>query len=187
MDLDNLKSQWQSLNEGCSTAMESLTLSKILSERNLLSAPQRIHKTYKRLFVVSLVWVPLSIGLSHRHIFPMWLGIVLAAYFALAAIINYYVMDHMSRIDLGHMTVIDALKSVCKVQRVRRILKVVMMSCCIPILIVMFMYFAHCSEAMFLGGVCGGMLGLVIGFITDIRIRRQLNDMKQALQEATES
>lgn len=182
---DSLKSQWQSLNAPFSSRGKAYA-SEILRRRNLGRVnmnPARIARVYMRLTAVSAVWVVLSL-LMARSIYPMWLASVLASFFAIMAAMSYSVREAALEIDFSRMSVVEALEAVCRFQRKSRLQRVAGYMIALPILVMLFYYFAGVSQEMVWGGIAGGVIGGAIGLSIDSKIRRQVKEMKSVLHDA---
>lgn len=182
---DSLKSQWQSLNAPFSSRGKAYA-SEILRRRNLGRVnmnPARIARVYMRLTAVSAVWVVLSL-LMARSIYPMWLASVLASFFAIMAAMSYSVREAVLEIDFSRMSVVEALEAVCRFQRKARLQRVAGYMIALPILVMLFYYFAGVSQEMVWGGIAGGVIGGAIGLSIDSKIRRQVKEMKSVLHDA---
>lgn len=183
--LDSIKTQWQSLNAPFS-GRGKVYASEILKRRNLGrvgSNPVRIAGVYRRLTVVSGVWIVLSL-LMARSLFPMWLSCLMASYFAVMGAMCYSVRESALEIDFSSMSVVRALEAVYGLQRKLLRQRVVGLMIMFPVLMILFYYFSGVSVEMVWGGVAGAVIGLCIGLSLDRRVRRQIKEMKQALEDA---
>ena len=184
-DFENLKSQWQSLNAPAATDFRSMNESPQRSETRLVSAPGKIVRIYRRLLIVSVLWIPLSLLFLRIPVFPVWMCIVMALYFAVMSILNNWILNLAHAIDFSRMSVIEALQAVCKLQRSRIIAKTIGACLCLPLISYMIFTFAHYSQSMSIGGVIGGIVGLTCGIMVDSHIRREIRTMRSILEECT--
>ncbi len=147
--LDSIKTQWQSLNAPFSGRGKAYA-SEILKRRNLGrvgSNPVRIAGVYRRLTVVSGVWIVLSL-LMARSLFPMWLSCLMASYFAVMGAMCYSVRESALEIDFSSMSVVRALEAVYGLQRKLLRQRVVGLMIMFPVLMILFYYFSGVSVEM---------------------------------------
>lgn len=184
-DLDMLKAGWQSLNAPASGNNRSRSVCRPVAVKSV-TARERLVSFYRRVVAVCTVWTGVSLCYLCGDLFPWWMSSLLAVYFALMGMLTYRVLRSARRIDFGSMSVIEAMEAVCEVQSRRTVQRTVGMMICIPLLSVMFMFFASVSRAMLLGGVIGLVVGAGIGILMELRVRRWIREMKEAIREATE-
>lgn len=190
-ELDNLKSTWQSLNDSHGHRRTALPDEACDAPRGDLrprgaARPHRIVGIYRRLTVICALWVPLSLLFIRSGLFPQWMPYAMAGYFVVMGALAYSVLDAVRRIDFCRMSVVEAMKAVCHIQRLRLWHKGIGILMCVPMLTVMFMSFAHINNEVLLGGVLGLVAGAAIGLTLDMKVRREIRQIKQTLEEAAD-
>lgn len=184
-DLDTLKSQWQNLDAAPSKADNREEMARKIIRRGIASRSEKIARFYRVNIALCLIWVGISGTFSIERIFPLWLVISMVIYFGIMALLSYMVLERVRDIDLGRMSVIEAMAAVCRLQKARMWQKVIGYVLCLPLIISMLAYFGKVSEVMLVGGIVGAIFGFFIGFVIDGRIRRQIREMESELRDST--
>ena len=163
-DLDTLKSQWQNLDAAPSKAHDREEMARKIISRGIASRSEKIARFYRVNIALCLIWVGISGTFSIERIFPLWL---------------------VKDIDLSRMNVVQAMESVCRLQKARMWQKAVGFALCLPLMVCLLAYFSRVSSVMLVGGIVGAIFGLFIGFVIDGRIRRQIREMESELRDST--
>ncbi len=185
-DLDTLKSRWQSLSQSTPSGMNAEETAKNICQGRVASRSGRICKIYRINVALCLIWIGMS-GLFIRSPFgfPVWMVITMAAYFGIMALMSYLTLMQARAIDLGRMSVREALDAVCRLKKIRLIHKMIGFSLCVPLMVCLLAYFSQTSEVMLVGGATGAVLGLVIGLMIDQRVRLQIREINSELKSIT--
>ena len=181
-DLDTLKSQWQNLDAAPSKADNREEMARKIIRRGIASRSEKIARFYRVNIALCLIWVGISGTFSIERIFPLWLVILMAVYFGVMAFLSFMVLERVKDIDLSRMNVVQAMESVCRLQKARMWQKAVG---CLPLMVCLLAYFSRVSSVMLVGGIVGAIFGLFIGFVIDGRIRRQIREMESELRDST--
>lgn len=182
--LNDLKAQWRCLDCKGPSVDEFEACRKLVIEGNAKSSQMRITNIYKRLVAVSIAWVPLSLLLARGPELPLWLCVLMSAYFAVMAVLNYWVLRLVKKIDFGSMSVVEALGSVCRLQKIRNRLQFWSILLCAPLVLTMLATFGQSSNEMLIGGIAGLVVGALIGLSLDRKVRKHIIMMKQSLDDA---
>lgn len=182
-DLDTLKARWQSID--CSSPTESGCGIPRKAPRKLTSGLTKLTRIYRVNVGVCVAWIPLSgLMVFGKSLFPLWLVVAMALYFAVMALMSFYVLNRIRDIDPGRMSIVAMLEAVCSLQRTRLIHKIIGCALCLPLLTCLLSVFFRDSEVMFAGGIIGAILGLVIGLMVDSGIRRQIHSLRSELESS---
>jgi len=109
----------------------------------------------------------------------------MAMYFGAMSLLNTWILTITKSINFSEMTMIEALQTVCKLQRSRTLGKMAGTIMYVPLVTMMILSFAEQSQAMLVSGIIGAIIGVVIGLSIDSRIRAQIKIMRRILEEAT--
>ncbi len=182
-DLDTLKTCWQNIN--CSPAADSDWNASRFEPRRLTSGIAKMARIYRINVGLCLAWIPLSgIMALGNNVFPIWLVVAMAAYFAVMAFMSYIVLNQIRDIDPGRMSIVEMLKAVYRLQHTRVVHKVIGLSLCLPLLACLLSVFFRHNEIMFAGGIIGAIFGLVIGLMVDSGVRRQIRIIRSELESS---
>jgi len=159
---------------------------RYICQGRVASRSGKICKIYRKNVVLCLIWIGMS-GLFIRSPFgfPVWMVITMAAYFGIMALMSYLTLMQARAIDLGRMSVREALDAVCRLKKIRLTYKIIGLSLCLPLIACLLAYFSQTSEAMLVGGATGAVFGLVIGLMIDQRVRLQIREINSELKSIT--
>lgn len=192
-NIDILKENWKRLNdvsavESGAASPDASTLSDAAHDhininKKTVSRRSRMIRIYRILFVVAMVYILVGPFVLKLAGLPIWCLILISLYFAMMALFCWGTLDRIRKINPVTQSVLEALHAVEAVIWFRRIGQIVGLSAAIPLIIVM-LYLFRVDEALFLGGVCGAIIGMVIGVVQDREIRGILREIRRELMEA---
>ena len=183
--LDELKKRWKGLESAAEASALGQESAMRAADGSARSRRNWLIRCYRLLCIVTAVWIPMAPMVFCRVGMPVWVCCVTAAYFGLASGFCFYVMHKLKTLDLSRMTTVDLLCSVREIIATRLRMKLVMIGCMIPLLGVLLYYF-RLSTPMLVGGIAGAVVGGIIGFIQDCKIRRNLRELSRELMAAFE-
>lgn len=179
MDIDELKKSWQSLDsklDGMKTQIDELRHGKTLGHRD------SIMRKYKVLFMVCLMMIFVSINLCSKPEVGNVMGILLAIYFAIHAVLGFIIHSRFSKIDYSRMNIKELLIEVTNAHILRSRFKIAGYCMMVPVLVALLGKLYVENVHMFYGGVIGGIIGLIVGLAIDRKIERQIREMKENLR-----
>ena len=183
--LDELKKRWKGLESAAEASALGQESAMRAADGSARSRRNWLIRCYRLLCIVAAVWIPMAPMVFCRVGMPVWVCCVTAAYFGLASGFCFYVMHKLKTLDLSRMTTVDLLCSVREIIATRLRMKLVMIGCMIPLLGVLLYYF-RLSTPRLVGDIAGAVIGGIIGFIQDCKIRRNLRELSRELMAAFE-
>lgn len=183
-ELEKLKQHWQGLNNLAADAPCRGRMPSAGGARRLRSHSQKLVRDYTAFIAVSLIWVALAPVSLWKCGLPLWIDLCVSVFFGIMALSCVSIRSSLQRIDLGRMDVCEALECVEEVVKKRRRHQWLGIPLAVFVIAVMFYFFYGVSEFMFIGGVVGAILGSVVGVITDLKMRRMLDEMRDVLTDA---
>ncbi len=188
MDLDSIKSQWQKAD--APKCPDSEKLLELTRKKNVRTTSEKLARRFRSLGVVSFLAIAF-VGPLRNILGP--LGDNLAWVYALF-MIAMGVMDLSlyRRIQQGHwmeLPIAHAYQAVTRFRILRLRLQVVSIALAIPLLAwMLWIFYHHEDEGLFIGGLIGLVTGLVVGLCTNARINREIRFLKDQLSDqVTES
>lgn len=185
-DLEKLKQHWQGLNNLTPEESCDRIIPGGIMAGKIRSYSQRLIRDHTILIVLSLVWVVLSPIALYNCGLPLWAGILNSVFFGIMALSCASIRASIQRIDLSRMGVCEVLKCVKETIIKRRHHQWLSIPLAVILMAMLFYFFYGINEIMLIGGVVGAILGGVIGSISDMRMRRMLNEMCEMLTDAAE-
>lgn len=183
-DINNLKAQWQNFSLPKSTAARSAsTASQVLNGKTVSPLQDVVTKT-RRWAIIAFLFAPLQMCYTF---FPEWFKICMMAFFLICGVRLLVELRAARRVDLGSLSVVEALRRVITLKRTRYWGKVICIILAVPLLVEMFMMFASESVSMVISGVCGLISGSIIGIMMDAPLRRQIRTLEKLLREASDT
>lgn len=178
MNIDELRSQWQSLDVDPDRAALHEAVRRI-AQRDAESLRSRYFKLCLRMIGISAFGIAMSVPFGRSASTLMW---CLFAFFILMAIFHIIEAVMAHKLDFGRLSVRSSIEAVCDLERMRVIKRSVGITLGAPLLVYM------CIEAsdaygpyMVYGCICGAVLGLVIGLIINHNATSLLRRMKEEL------
>lgn len=180
MNIDNLKSQWQSLD------IQPDPQSAKETER--MVARQRVESLGKRYYRMCMRMTAIAaIGLctisTYGTVAPVF-TIITMAFFVMMGFMQLGQALYVKRIDFGSMSVREAVEKVYKMQRMRVIKRTIGIVSGVPVLIYMFFTFSSIFGPYILYGMTAGLaIGLGCALYINNAANRLLKQMKEQLNE----
>ena len=180
--LDILKNRWQGLNSARDFDMPPEMPRP--GKRAARSHRSKLTSMYTRLAAVGVIFTVLSPILFTEAGLPMWLSEVSAVYFMIMSVMCLSVLRKLRQLDFGNMPTLTLLSRVKEIITLRRLHLTIGLITAIPLIGFMLYQFMQVDIAMFYGGVCGLVIGVIIGINNDIQARRHIKAIREELMTA---
>ncbi len=180
MDIDDLRSQWNSIDvpEGFDPGLE--TERRVAASR-VPTLRDSLHRLFLRMVAICCVGIATVIPFAHDH---MTLFIVSLIFFIVMICVNLVQACAVSRIDMGRETVHSTLRRVYAIERRRLLTRIFGLMTAIPLVIYMtFTLAAVYGRFMMAGCMIGCVLGATIGLLINRRATSLLRDLRSSLEE----
>ncbi|MDE7410546.1 MAG: hypothetical protein K2M94_00720 [Paramuribaculum sp.] len=151
-----------------------------------LSNLDRLRRLYRVMMVVAILWVPLFPFLLTGFGLPVWLRGCGSIYFAIMAFFLWRVYYELRCIDFATMSVVEVMRSICLVERMRIIHLMVGIVTALPLVGIMLYYFSYINEAVLWGGIVGAVAGVAVGVVNTLRTSRWIKSIKVELASVAE-
>lgn len=177
---DDLKRHWQGINDlrqGAPSATPPVS-------SGMSSHRQKLMRSYRVLAVLSGVYSLIGPLTMSCFDLPEWSLIYLGAFFLVMFVGCMLILGRLGGLDFGGMNTVELLRHVDGIIRWRLIFKVIGWVTMVPLLVVMFQAFARVDMWLVYGGVCGLVLGLALGLLEDLNMRRHLQSIRKELMES---
>lgn len=163
MNIDNLKENWERSN----AALERGNVQRKTVDVHRKTTLQRLASRYRRTAILSLVclsWImPLYSRLSEDNPgLSLFYPLVMAAFFLIAAGMDYWLYRGVQGIDCASMTVETVLKKVY-LYRKRHIQFIFILMPIALVVIYLMLAMFNFEKYTLLGAACGFMVGLAVG------------------------
>lgn len=180
--LDILKNRWQGLNSARDFDMPPEMTRP--GKRAARSHRSKLTSMYTRLAAVGVIFTVLSPILFTEAGLPMWLSEVSAVYFMIMSVMCLSVLRKLRQLDFGNMPTLTLLSRVKEIITLRRLHLTIGLITAIPLIGFMLYQFMQVDIAMFYGGVCGLVIGVIIGINNDIQARKHIKAIREELMTA---
>ena len=178
-DLEYLKQSWREMDRVAD--IDGGDFRNCMKPTMFSTYRRKLLRSYTGLVVISGIYIVLGPLCIWPMGFPVWITVWLSVYFGLMCVLSFRVRDKLLELDFGRMNVMEALACVDKILRMRRMSQWVGMVAMVPLMVCLLWYMYGIDVSLFVGGVVGGVVGVVIGLVTDMRMRRMLNEIRTAL------
>lgn len=188
INLDNLRQSWQSIKIEVDEVKEK---NRMLTERIFNNKAKSVRDYVKRRYRVLVV-----LGVVYSFLMPMLClnqlqmdlipTILMSLFFPLSVVINGSVLYMTQKIHPSTMTVKDMLIAFTNLKIHRSRCRVIGYVVVIPVMGMLLYYMKSIDETMGIAGCIGGVIGAIIGIRQDIKITREIRQMRAALAEELE-
>ncbi|MCM1162970.1 MAG: hypothetical protein NC339_01775 [Muribaculaceae bacterium] len=180
MNIDDIKSNWQSLNIVPSTSY-CCEMEHRAARNSIPTLCNRYFALNMRLIAVCCLGILTFIPFASISPLLVYLSII---YFAIMGVMMAHQAISVRKINLSRMSVMEAINAVCCIERQRIVKRAVGLCMAIPLLL----YFAvliheDFGDVMLYGCIAGGIVGIVLGIIINRKASRILSEMKAQLGE----
>lgn len=183
MDIDQLKHKWNDIELPDSAAERRVKeMERRVSANKVPTLRDKLYRLFIRMVAVSFFGILTLVPFTSDS--P---GLVIAAsaFFVVMGLANFYQALAVRRIDIGHISVREALEKVYKVEKRKMLSRTFGITCAIPLLFFMVMTFSdiYGSWALY-GCMVGIMIGGCLGLLINHHATMLLQEMKSQLKKA---
>ncbi|MCM1522551.1 MAG: hypothetical protein NC039_07860 [Muribaculaceae bacterium] len=179
MNIDELKSNWQSIDFTTPQQEQARETERRVAENGVKSLCGRYHAICLRMTVLSAVGILTFIPFAKSA--PI-LVCAAVAFFIIMAILHMWQAIYVNKINLGSMTMMQAIDAVCKLERMRIVKRSIGICLAVPLLCYGFFVLSDAYGPVMLAGcLSGALIGLILGLLINRRISSILSQMKERL------
>lgn len=182
MDIDNLKSAWQSLSiQSPDTAFDSRAIGRRMAKVNPEGTQRRLADFYIKSGIFSLCVLALAPMIYTMIDFPLWVAVVYGLFGLILAILNFSFSRYVMKYDYISAPVVTSLSRVIELRKRQRCLRIFGIVCGIGVLGSLFAYaVAPDNEPILYGMLFGLAIGLPAGIV---RWRKELEITRRMQRE----
>lgn len=184
MDLDSIKSQWQKADATPKTH-DTGKLLELARKKNVRTASEKLANRFRTLGVVSFLAIVCAQPLSRILGEKAWpLVLVYMLFMITLGVMDLWLYSTIKKGRWMELPIAHAYEAVTRF-RIRRLrLQVVSIALAIPLLAwMLWIFYQHENEGLFIGGLVGLVAGLIAGLITNARINREIRYLKNQLSD----
>lgn len=187
MDIDDLKSQWKSMELRINQLeKDNKSLEMRITRDRMKGVRGKLMARYRSLIVVCMLspsWIVLM-DRMYPHL-DNEVAIVYTFFFVVMALANYYMYRLIGKVDCSVMSIKEALVATTKVEETRQKVKLLGWILGLPLIIIMFDVFKEMGHPEIIYGACVGLvIGGVIGYFIERKTRRLIRELRQTLADA---
>ncbi len=178
MNIDELRSQWQSLDVDPDREALREALRRV-ARRDAESLRERYFKLCLRMIAVSAFGIAESVPFGRTAPTLMWCAF---AFYILMAVFHVIQAVMAHNLDFGRMSVRRSIEAVCDIERMRVIKRAVGITLAIPLVVYMCTVVSDAyGPYTVYGCVAGAVVGLIAGLIINHNATTLLRRMKEQL------
>ena len=187
MDIDELKSQWKSMELRINQLeKDNKSLEMRITRDRMKGVRGKLMARYRSLIVVCMLspsWVVLM-DKMYPHL-DNEVAIVYTFFFVVMALANYYMCRLIGKVDCSVMSIKEALMAVTKVEETRQRVKLLGWILGVPLVLILFDVFKEIGHPeVIYGGFVGLVIGGVVGYFIERKTRRLIRELRQTLADA---
>ena len=187
MDIDDLKSQWKSMELRINQLeKDNKSLEMRITRDRMKGVRGKLMARYRSLIVVCMLspsWIVLM-DRMYPHL-DNEVAIVYTFFFVVMALANYYMYRLSGKVDCSVMSIKEALVATTKVEETRQKVKLLGWILGLPLIIIMFDVFKDMGHPEIIYGACVGLvIGGVIGYFIERKTRRLIRELRKTLADA---
>lgn len=187
MDIDDLRSQWKSMELRINQLEKDNKLLEMRITRDRMKGVRgKLMARYRSLIVVCMLspsWI-LLIDRMYPHL-DNEVAIVYTFFFVVMALANYYMYRLIGKVDCSVMSIKEALIATTKVEDTRQKVKLLGWILGVPLIIIMFDVFKEMGHPEVLyGAYVGILIGASVGYLVERKTRRLIRELRQTLADA---
>lgn len=188
MNLENLRRSWQAMQiELEKVKDQNRRLTERIFNNQARSVRSSVIRKYRLLCIIGIIYTPLMplicIYMLHMDLLPT---ILMSVFFPLSVVINGSVLFKTMKIHPTEMTLKEMMIAFTNLQIHRSRCRILAYAIAVPILAGLLYYLYETDCAMFIGGAVGGIVGVIVGVNQDLKVSRQIREMRQSLAEELE-
>lgn len=186
MDIDELKSQWKSMELRIDHLEKDnkQLLSRISGDR-MKGVRGKLMARYRSIIMVCVLspsWVVLMDKIWNLD---NEILIIYTFFFVVMALANYYMYRLIGKVDCSVMSIKEALVATAKVEDTRQKVKLLGWILAVPLMIIVFDVFEEMGHPEVIYGACAGLImGGVVGYFVERKTRRLIRELRQTLADA---
>ena len=174
MNPEELKNRWRELDTPRNGDIPDPVIDNVTSGK-ASSARERLMRRYRMMFLlVSPVGILCTI-MTH-DLLPLWGMVVILSFFAVAALMDYYLYRGIRSIDLSAEGVEEVARKARFYRRRHHVFQIILIPWAAVILGIYFSCFAQ-EESMLWGMAAGGLVGLGAGLAVYFQMMRDYRRM----------
>lgn len=174
MNPEELKNRWRELDTPRNGDIPDPVIDNVTSGK-ITSARERLMRRY-RMMCVAVAPTGIICTIMTHDLLPFWGMAVIISFFAVAALMDYYLYRGIRSIDLSAWGVEEVARKARFYRRRHHIFQIILIPWAALILGVYFSCFAH-EEAMLWGMAAGGLVGLGAGLAVYFQMMRDYRRM----------
>lgn len=182
MEMDKLKEQWKSINLS-SEQLDSATsqIAREIAQGHIMGNQQKLARLYRLQILPCVLIIPIGIILLPAiGLDKIFVG-AYCAFGGLTAMINMLFYRALTECSFTSLPVVDALKRIADITYWRKVQLCASIPLATLLIVMLLLDFLGRPEIyMFIGGVCGALVGGVIGYM---RFRQQSAYLRQLKEQ----
>ena len=186
MDIDELKSQWKSMELRINQLeKDNKSLEMRITRDRMKGVRGKLMARYRSLIVVCIFSPIWMLMMNELYQVDVEVSIVYAFFFLVMALANYYMYRLIGKVDCSVMSIKEALVATTKVEETRQKVKLLGWILGLPLIIIMFDVFKEMGHPEIIYGACVGLvIGVVVGYFIERKTRRLIRELRQTLADA---
>lgn len=186
MDIDELKSQWKSMELRIDRLEKDnkQLLSRISSDR-MKGVRGKLMARYRSIIMVCVLSPSWIVLMDRMLSLDDEIFIIYTFFFLVMALANYYLYRLIGKVDCSVMSIKEALVATAKVEDTRQKVKLLGWILAVPLMIIMFDVFQEIGHPEVIYGACAGLvIGGLVGYLVERKTRRLIRELRQSLADA---
>ena len=186
MDIDDLKSQWKSMELRINQLeKDNKSLEMRITRDHMKGVREKLMARYRAIIMVCIFSPIWMLMMNELYQVDVEVSIVYAFFFLVMALANYYMYQLIGKVDCSRMSIKEALVATTKVEETRQKVKLLGWILGLPLIIIMFDVFKEMGHPEIIYGACVGLvIGGVIGYFIERKTRRLIRELRQTLADA---
>lgn len=183
MDIDQIKAQWK-LMDSTKGLADKVDRDFLFRKRykSMLSLTDKLRRRYLCSLILCSVAPLLIKPLAGFIELPTALMIAYPAYFVVMFALNLLLYLKLNKTSVINLPVKDALVGITEFAIMRRRFECVGILIAIPLIVyIIWILRAADNEGLYIGGLFGAVLGVIIGLIVEYRTTRDVHRLKEGL------
>ncbi|MDE7153666.1 MAG: hypothetical protein K2O00_04375 [Muribaculaceae bacterium] len=188
IDLESLRHSWQNMRiEIDRLSEQNRQMTKRIVNNQAKSVKDSLLRKYRMLCIIGIIYIPIMPYLCERLLHTdLFVTIIMSLFFPCAVVINGLVYFRTRRIDPSAMSMKDMLIAFTNLKILRSRMRITSYILALPVLACLLYYMYGVDESMFIGGCAGGVIGAIIGVRLDLRMSREIRELRRTLAEELE-
>ncbi len=188
IDLDTLRQSWQNLKiEVDRVSEQNRRLTERIFNNQAKSVRDYVMRRYRMLCIIGAVYTPLMPILCDRQLhFGLIPLILISLFFPISVLINGSVLYKCSKIHPTEMTMKEMLIAFTDLKIHRSRCRIFGYILSLPLLVLLLYHMYWIDSSMFYAGCIGGVIGAILGIRMDLKVSREIREMRRSLAEELE-